>query len=181
MTITYTLSEADYVTYQLFTASTSPAIQKKRRKVWLLITAAFVMLALLFYDTGSMFLAAMFLLYGLFTLVFYPLFARRQYLKYYQDLVRHTFYQVVNKPVQCTFSDDRLELSDELSKSTIQYRALTAIQHIPGYYYLIVRGCQYLILPKAQLADEAGVKNALTMAAAQAGIVIQQIPAWKWH
>ena len=83
MELNYVIAEEDYIIFNLFTASKSKAIKKKRKSSWIYVTLTFVMLSGLFFESHNSVLGYSFLILGILTLLFYPLYLKSYYKKFY--------------------------------------------------------------------------------------------------
>jgi len=68
----FKLDENDYLTYQLFTASKSALIAKKKRNGWILAPLSFLILAVMFYSSDNFPLTVYFVIAAIVTVIFFP-------------------------------------------------------------------------------------------------------------
>ena len=73
MTIEYTIEEADFLTHQLYIASRSERIKRKRKRSRLLVPIAYLVIGLYFYLQQQQNLGYAFFLIGILWFFFYPL------------------------------------------------------------------------------------------------------------
>ena len=83
--IEYNLDESDYLTHQLYMASKSERIKKKRRKSRLLIPILYVVIAVISIIQQNIILSSVFILVAVIWFLFYPLYERNHYEKHYKN------------------------------------------------------------------------------------------------
>ena len=86
-----TLDKDDFLRYQLFTASKSKRIKNKRIRTWILLTISFLVLGFALRQNTDRFLSYYFIGFSLITLIFYPLYQRRQYKKHYEKHINENY------------------------------------------------------------------------------------------
>ena len=86
MTLKYTLTEDDYLQHQLYIASKTNRIKKKRRQSWITMVFVFVALTVLLFQTDNILLSFYFGVLSILTLIFYPFYLKKHYKKHYQKI-----------------------------------------------------------------------------------------------
>ena len=76
MELKYSLEKKDYLTYQLFQASQSETVKKRRRRSWLFIPALYLVIGVLLNFLLSLSSMIIFIAFGLIWLLFYPRYSR---------------------------------------------------------------------------------------------------------
>jgi len=92
----YSLSEEDFLTFQLYVASTSPNTIKKRTKVKYRVPVIYGILALLIFWIGETEMAVAFIIIGLLWLVFYPKWEKHRYYNHYRDHIKENYAGRIN-------------------------------------------------------------------------------------
>lgn len=180
MELNIKLYEQDYLTYQLFAASQSPRIRKKRLIEWLLTTSIFVLAGVVFLITGTILLFYYFMGVSFLTLAFYPLYVRRKYKKHYLRHIRETFRKNFGKNVKIIFGSSAVETSDSDSHSEIKYTLVTSVSELPLHFFVHLNSGASLILPKKSVADVLALKNRLVLLAQTCGVTYNTFLNWKW-
>src|SRR5687768_16831339 len=91
MTLTYQLDQNDFLQHQLFLASKTGRIKKKRTKSWLTVSGCMFLLSFIFYQSDNSFLSYYFLAFGIVTVFLYPLYQRQQYKNHYAKFIADTY------------------------------------------------------------------------------------------
>lgn len=90
MILKYRLEEGDYLTFQLYTASKSERIKKKRRQSIIIGVSMFALASLLFFKTNNDFLGYFFGAVTILSAIIFPVYLRYLYKKHYRNYVRET-------------------------------------------------------------------------------------------
>ena len=88
----FELREEDFLTFQLFTSSTSPRIIRKKKNGWMFLTLGSILFAALFYSFGNIPLAVCMAFFAVTTALFYPMYFKWRYKKHYQNFCRKRTY-----------------------------------------------------------------------------------------
>lgn len=130
MELHYTLDQNDFLQHQLYLASKSERIKKKRRKSWGMACLASLSLCYLFFAMDNNFLMYSFLGFTIFTALFYPLYLRRLYYKHYQkyiadyprtDIIEGVLKICFNEPFLIPFAKSNNSESGDLDKYLGKY------------------------------------------------------------
>ena len=173
------LEETDYLSYQLFTASSSARIRKKRKRTHLLLVFSFLIFTLLFYASDNTVLTYYFLLFTLVTLLFYPLYERSQYKKHYQKHLREHYKNRFGVESRITFNKGYLISSSDNGESSIKLSAFEEVTETAGHIYVKAKSGESLIVPKA-LHNIEEFKAELAQNLAGQNISWQKQLDWKW-
>ena len=106
MTIDYKIDEKDFLTHQLFVASKSDRIKRKRKRSKILLPLIYVAFGLLFLFQDKVSLTIIFFIIGLLWFLIYPFFERRHYIKHYTGFIKENYQDRlgrVNFPLTVTF------------------------------------------------------------------------------
>ncbi|MEM6764089.1 MAG: hypothetical protein AAF655_04160 [Bacteroidota bacterium] len=180
MKIELYLDEEDYLTYQLYTASTSERIKKKRKKSWIFTTIFFASLAFLFYVAMIHFLAVYFVIASVITLVLYPLYSRRKYKNYYKKYIQENYQEVIGKRSEMEFYQDFISGRNETGESKIYTTDVKAIIEISTHFFIKLKSGPSIIINKAQVTDIGEMIVYLQQLSKNLSIEISQELSWTW-
>ena len=121
MTLIYSLDQNDFLQHQLYIASKSARIKKKRRNSWLLVTIAFFVLGLVFYDMANKLMMYYFFGASLISFIFYPFYLKYHYKKHYQKFINDTYKNRTAEPSTICFKEQQVELFDKTAESKINF------------------------------------------------------------
>ena len=88
MTLEIKINEQDFLDFQLFTASKSDRINKKKRNGWILLTLGSTVVALFFYLNQNIAMTIYFGLVAIACGLFYPRYFKWRYKKHYKTYIR---------------------------------------------------------------------------------------------
>ena len=123
MRLEYNLNENDYLQHQLFTASKTDRIKKQRRKSWLLVSVTFFIISLLSYKNEDKFPFYGFIIMGIISFIFYPIYLRNYYRKHYQKFIKDTYKNRFGENSVIQFFENEILTNDSNSESKVKYSA----------------------------------------------------------
>ena len=103
MTLTYSLTESDFLQAQLFMASKAEHIKNQRIRSWILISLCFFVIGFIFVRGDNYALGYCFIGVGLLNSFFYPLYEAGYYRRHYQKHIKETFKNRIDKSATVTF------------------------------------------------------------------------------
>jgi hypothetical protein len=178
MTLTYRLTEDDYLQSQLFIASKSERIKKQRtrRRIW--TTIVLLVLSVVCFNDG--FLFYYFLIIGIMSALFHSYYTAFLYKKHYKKNVADIHKYSFNETSNITFTDEAIETADRTGTSKINLTELETISETGSYFYLKLKSGPHLIIPKAQLHNSEDVRTLLTTLSKKLNINFISDLNWKW-
>ncbi len=161
MTIDYKIDENDFLTHQLFVASKSDRIKKKRQRSKLIVALIYVVFGLLFLLQDKISLAIIFFIIGILWFFIYPIWERRHYINHYKRFIRENYKDRLGRTATLEFNNEYILAQDNGSESKILTIELEEICEIPTTILVRLKGGQSFILPKDKITDFDKVKARL--------------------
>lgn len=180
MTIDYKIDENDFLTHQLFVASKSNRIKKKRQRSKIIVPLIYFSLGLLFLIQDKVSLTIIFFIIGLLWFFIYPLWERRHYIKHYQGFIKENYKDRLGRFATLEFQNDYILAKDNGSESKVLTTELEEICEIPTTIYVRLKGGQSFILPKDKITDFDEVKAKLKELANHLKIKYNTDEKWEW-
>lgn len=182
MTYTYTLDAEDFLMHQLFVASTSSSIQRRKRMAHIIWSALFFAFAGSFYlIENDQFLTWYTFSFGLLFLFFYPSYYKWRYKKHYQKHINENLSSRFGKNGNLNFLEEHIFTSNENgSESKFSHTSVSSIHETNAYYFIRLQGAQMLILPKAKIEQLDALKTDLDLLAQKTNLTIENNLNWKW-
>nr|WP_294789890.1 YcxB family protein [uncultured Mucilaginibacter sp.] len=180
MTLTYSLTEDDYLQSQLFISSKSERIKKQRNRRWIWVTATFFIFSAVFYKAFDHFLFYYFFVLGFISAFFHPKYLAYVYKNHYKKYVRDIHRTSFNQTSNITFTDEAIETADRTGTSKINLTEIETISETGSYFYLKLNTGAHLIMPKAQLKNTDDVRSLLTTISKKLGVNFVSELNWKW-
>ncbi|MEZ2334098.1 SVM family protein [Mucilaginibacter sp. RCC_168] len=175
---TLALTEDDYLTYYLYTASRSKKIQSNRRKSWLIISICFLVLGMLFINNNK-FYAYYFFAFGIICFIFYPSYQSYEYKKRYKKHVSDNYQYKVGVACEINFQPDFIETKDATSESKFSTNEVVEINEISSHYFIKTRSGSSIILSKAAINSPSFITDLIAIFN-NPNIVINKQLEWKW-
>lgn len=180
MTIEFQLDEKDLLTHQLFMASKSKRIKKKRLRTKVLYPVAYLLLGALVALQGNYPLTILLFIIAVLWLTIYPLWERNHYIRHYKGFIKENFKDLMGRIITLEFHNDYILAKDNGSESKILTTELEEIHEIQGAIFLKLKGGQAFVLPKNKINN---VDNFLAMIkdlSAQLKVNYNVDFQWKW-
>ncbi|RFZ82218.1 hypothetical protein DYU05_16505 [Mucilaginibacter terrenus] len=179
MTITIVLTEEDYLTYLLYSASKSKRAQGTRRKAWLTISGLLLVMGAAMLTSNDGFYSYYFFAAGLMSLVFYPLLQRYSYKKNYRKFVRDKMAYKIGKESILKFGTEYIETKDITGESRINTSEVAEINEIASHYFIRLKSGDGLVVPKTSVATPTFVDDVMSVMQ-NPDILVTHEPNWKW-
>ena len=180
MTIDYKIDENDFLTHQLFVASKSDRIKRKRLRSKIIVPLIYVAFGLLFFFQDKVSLTIIFFIVGLLWFFIYPLWERRHYIKHYKGFIKENYKDRLGRIATLEFSNDYILAKDNGSESKVLTTELEEICEIPTTIFVRLKGGQSFILPKDKITDFDNVKARLKELANHLKIKYATDEKWEW-
>ncbi len=180
MTIEYKIEESDFLTYQLFVASKSDRINKRRQRSKTLFPLIYITFGILGLVQGNISMAVIFLIIAALWFVVYPVWERQHYIKHYLGFIRENYKSRIDKYVSLHFSRDFILAKDEGSESKISTSEIEKISEIHSAIYITLKGGQSFIISKCKINDWANLTLQLKELANHVHINYEKDEKWKW-
>jgi hypothetical protein len=180
MIIEFILDEQDLLTHQLFVASKSEQIKKRRNRSRLaapIVQAGFGILFLVEhkYVPGIIFLCLAPIWYFV-----YPLWERKYYERNYRAFIRENQNGLANKTVSLEFTEESILAKDNGSEGKILFTEIASINEIPALILIRLKGGKAFIIPKNKLADQEALVGLLENLASRLNITYEVNKDWEW-
>ena len=151
----YALTEEDHLQLQLYVASTSERIAKKRKRTRVVLPAVYLLLAVVLFLFADKSFAIAFALIAVLWFLFYPKWETRKYRKHYLNFVRENFQNSIGKPTTLELEKDVVRADNHMGNSTFKTTVVTATDEIADSYYLRLDKGMVIAVPKRILGEHA--------------------------
>jgi len=171
----YTLDEQDFLDFQLFTASQSLRITKKRKQQWFLLTALPILLAVYFFMQNNITLTNYFGSIALLFGVFYPRYFKWRYKKHYQSYNKENYSKSFGKSIVLEIHLDYIFSKDQTGEGKINHSEIERIDEIQRLILIKISNGNSLVIPKEQI-NISSLKHDLK----RLNFTINRYLDWKW-
>jgi hypothetical protein len=180
MTIDYKIDENDFLTHQLFVASKSERIRKKRHRNKIIVPILYTALGLLFFFQDNYPITMLLFAFGALWFFIYPIWERQHYVKHYQGFIKENYKERLGRIATLEFSNEFILAKDNGSESKVLTTELKEICEIPTTIFVRLKGGQSLILPKDKISNVDKVKERLKELAIYLNIKYDIDETWEW-
>ncbi|MEM6379882.1 MAG: YcxB family protein, partial [Bacteroidota bacterium] len=156
MTLEITLSEQDYVNHQLFIASQSESVIKKRRVGRIVIPIIYLLIGVPFFLWNNNGPGIFFIIIGILWFFFYPFYSRWKYRRHYQNYIKQYYQPRIGKPGAIELATPFLKTKDETGKAQIKVEQIDQLVELPQHFLIQLKSHQTFIIPKDQVEDQIG-------------------------
>ncbi|HIP32454.1 MAG TPA: hypothetical protein EYG86_06820 [Crocinitomicaceae bacterium] len=171
----YHLYSEDYLTFQLYTASKSEVVAKKRKSEWMLLWFLPLVFGLYFLTSAEYLLATYFFIVTIVTFFFYSQYFKWRYKKRHLKFILANYQEHFGAEEELVFNADHLFLKNKTGEGKVLLDAVISCVEIPSHLFIKLNTGTSIILPKTEV-DEEAVKTQLT----QLKINVEHEVNWAW-
>jgi hypothetical protein len=180
MNLSYKVDETDYLMNNLYIASNSETIKKRRQKTKLIIPIIYAVFGLYLMIVDEEILAIIILIFALLWFFYYPKREARIYLKNYRNMIRENFKDIFDTETTLDFFDEYMFLKDDVSESKIIISKIDEIIEIYAMIFIKIKGGQTIIIPKYKMGNIDIEKKYLKELADTLNIKYNYNEKWRW-
>ncbi len=173
------LDKEDFLRFQLFTASKSKRIRKKRITSWILMTSSFLCLGLVLLDNADKLLAYYFLTVSIISLFFYPVYSKWRYKKHYQKHIEENYKNKIGLLIEISLDQEYITMKDRSSEVRIKLTEIESIHEIKEDLFIKLNTGDTLIIP-ARIPDFESFMKELATTLPDSKIQWNKEYNWRW-
>lgn len=180
MMIRFSLDASDFLAFQLYTASRSPRIRRRRLLNRFLIPLFFIVMILaLFHDRMGWPLALYTAIICLLWVFFYPVFSRGYYRNHYRKHIEDYYKNRVGKEAELEIAEDRLISRDASSEGFVLFTEIDSLVELSAQVLVQFKNGTAGIVPKAGVEPYL-LKDFITELEQKTGLKVVNEQGWKW-
>ncbi len=180
MTFELKIDEKDYLTYQLFVASQSKSIKRKRNRNKVIIPILYILIGVFGLYNNFYLMGILFCVFAVLWFFLYPLWERNNYIKHYKNFIQENYKDAFGKSAFLEISDKTIFIKDEFSESKVSTSKIIEIYEIPTSIYIRMKTGKTFILPKDKIASIDELKLELINLATNLKISYVRDEKWTW-
>jgi hypothetical protein len=181
LNINFTVSAEDFLNHQLFIASRSERIRKKRAKLKYTVPVLYLLFGVVLLLGSRFVLGGIMVGVSILWYLFYPKWERTSYVKHYKNVIDDYFKDNINSEMSVDLQEDVIHGVSNGTESRLETKGIQEFVEAPTAFYILLSGGQSIILPKQNLQDEAAVKAKLQAIAAHVQIPFEIALNWTWQ
>lgn len=180
MTIDYKIDENDFLTHQLYIASQSDQIKKKRQRSKIRVPLIYITcgLILIFLDDYSM--GITFFIIAPLWYILYPIWEKKHYIKHFKGFINENYKDRIGKTTTLEINNEYMISKDNGSESKVLTSELEEITEIPTTILMRLKNGHSLILPKDKINDLDALTSRLKELATHLNINYKIDDKWEW-
>ncbi|MES2829780.1 MAG: YcxB family protein [Bacteroidota bacterium] len=173
---TITLTENDYLTHQLYEASTNPIRRSRRNRSYIFIVVCLVICTfgsstgdrIGFYVVAAVTAAA---------ILFGKQYFRWRYKKHYARHVRTTYKGFFDQPVEIEINEETIRTASKTGETTTKISEINQVSEIPNHFLITISTGDQMIIPKSTPA----LNEEIIQLARREHILFLDEKDWKWN
>lgn len=176
MTLEYKIDEQDFLDFQLFTASKSDRINKKKRNGWILLTIGSIVVALYFYLNENVAMTIYFGLVAIACGLFYPKYFKWKYKKHYKTYIKENYSKRFGQIEALEINNDYIFSKDKTGEGKINISEIERVDETDNHFFLKISTGLSLIIPKKELENVDELRENFK----EIGLTVNNETNWTW-
>jgi hypothetical protein len=179
MRIKYSLDASDYLKFQLFLASRSKQVKRRRNFTRWFIPILYILMSLVFFGIEQPITMIVFAALAIIWFFLYPIYSRNRYLRYYRKHIQEHHSSNFNKDFFIETKEDEFYLEAEEANSNIKYSAVKNIFDLSSHYLIQLKPGSVVILP-VEKTDAKDLNSLIEEISLKSKIAVQDMKIWRW-
>lgn len=160
MKLEYSLSNDDFLEHQLYIASKSERIIKKRQRTRVMVPILYLALGIFsFIQKDSYLMIIIFLTIAILWYVFYPIRSKKLHIKHYQNHVDDHYKNRINKSCEIEFNEAYIFGKESSGESKINIEEVESLIELKNRFFLKLKSGLSLIIPRTAIKNSDDFKN----------------------
>ncbi|MCX6182347.1 MAG: YcxB family protein [Bacteroidetes bacterium] len=180
MVLQFELEEGDYLTYQLFIASRSESIKKKRKKSRITVPIIYLGFAIFLFYIEGYFIGSLFLMFGMLWYLFFPKWEKKRYVKHYRNFIKENHSSKLGKRIQIEITDGFLIAKSETSESKTSLPSIQGFIELKDLVLIRIDESQSFLIPKRNIFATEWISELKKTAAKHNKAYIEE-QQWNWE
>ena len=179
--VEYTIDENDHLQFQLFNASKSPAVQKRRTRSKHLIPAVYIILGVFIsMIEKSPYALIFFFVVGVLWYLFYPGWESKRYLTFYRNYIQENNEGNLPSLAHFEFGEGWIFVKGDGMESKIAFSQFTEINETENYIFLKLKAGLTYIFPLQKIQEREKLKEEFKTLAQTLKIRYNTEKDWVW-
>jgi len=176
MILKYKIEEKDFLDFQLFTASRSERINKKKRNGWILLTIGSIAAASYFYANQNMVMTIYFAFVAIIFGLFYPRYFKWRYNKHFKAYIKENYSKRFGQIETLEINNDSISSKDKTGEGKINLSEIEKVDETDKHFFLKISTGLSLIIPKKELNNTDEIREKFK----GLGMRVNDETDWKW-
>lgn len=165
MILKYSIGADDFLNFQLFTASESPVVKRRRLKSKLAFAILYIAFGLFFVVDSKWIYASTFFVLAILWFFLYPMREKRMYERNYKNFILENYRNRFDKEATMEITNESIQTKDGVNKGKASLNEVSEIIEMPTAIYIRLNSAQTFMLPyeRIEFVENSGVKNSQEM------------------
>lgn len=176
MVLEFKIQEQDFLDFQLFNASKSDRINKKKRNGTLLLTIGSLLVAIYFYFKQYLAMAIFFGVMAIIYALFYPTYFRWRYKNHYKAHIKEHYSKRFGQLEKIEIKEESIFATDKTGESSIRIKEIEKVDETSHHFFIKISTGLSLIIPKRELENCDELRSKFQ----SLGLAIHDERNWNW-
>ena len=146
MILKYSIGADDFLNFQLFTASESPVVKRRRLKSKLAFAILYIGFGLFFVVDAKWIYASTFFVLAIGWFFFYPLREKRMYERNYRNFILENYKNRFDKEATMEITNEYIQTKDGVNKGKALLSEVSEFVEMPTAIYIRLKSGQTFML-----------------------------------
>lgn len=180
MKIQYTISEADYLTHQLYIASKSAIIKQRRQRAKFLYPFLYAAIGSFFLFQQKTALGISFMVLAVLWFLVYPIWERGYYLRHYKSFVKENMKSILDRNYTIEFLQNHFLSASDSSESKVNYSEIEGFAEVPTTFLIQIKGGKAIVFGKDQLSNPTELRSMFKGLSSRLKVPFFEDLDWQW-
>ncbi len=176
MKYSYKLEEKDLLAYQVYTASKSERINRKKKAGRIIMTIIALFLVLNFYSASNTMMTIYFSIVAVAVWIFYPRYFKWRYTKLYSNFIVQNYSTKIGEEEIIEINKDHIFIKDNTGEGKFELSEVDSLIEVQEHLYIQLNIGTALVTPKDQVSNYSEVIDKFK----SLNIPIVDETNWKW-
>ncbi|MEP1488546.1 MAG: hypothetical protein ABJK28_08965 [Algibacter sp.] len=156
----YSLTNEDFLEHQLYIASKSKNVIKKRKRTRVIIPLIYLVIALsYFFSKGNYTVSLIFISISIIWYLFYPIRSKKLHIKHYQNHINENYKNRIHVESEIEITNDYIFGKEKTNESKTSIEEVESLIELKTRFFLKLKTGLSLIIPKVVIGDISNFKN----------------------
>lgn len=180
MIFSYSLELEDFLTFQLFTASKSERVKRKRKGSRVFVPLVYIMFAVLFAIQHNYIALIAILSIAIAWYFLYPKWEQHRYKKQFSASILENFGSALGRVGSIEFVNQEIIAKDDGQEARVKWDEVLEVNRISNYLMIKLKNGHSFIFPERKIANWAELESMIHTVTQSKGIPIHTEMDWKW-
>jgi len=178
--INYQNNREEFLNYQLYIASKSDRVRRRRKRGKSVIPVCYILMGLFFLMRGSTGLGFIFCTIAILWYFIYPLWEAKYYVRHYKAFIKEHYEEMINRSVHMEIGTKHLTAATDNTQSSMAVSEIVSMVEISSAVFIRLKTGLAFIIAKANMAHPDEKISELKAVASRLNIPYITDNTWRW-